>query len=145
MAKGNSQSVRLDAALVEGARVTSKIEHRSTAKQIEYWASIGRAVSRSLDANTLLNIAAGTLRVSASPIVGAAPDFDAVMGAVDADAAPPRERVGLASGQVAYRASKSHPGLIERVSGDGSATVGTYRNGRFQPLAAQSVEAEAAT
>lgn len=134
MAKGSSQSVRLDAELIEGARVAGEIEHRSTAKQIEYWASIGRAVSRNLDTNTLLNIAAGTLQISASPIAGDAPDFDTVMTALDADAAPPRERVGLLPGQAAYRSSRTHPGLIERVAPDGTVQVGSFRDGKFREM-----------
>ena len=35
-------TIKLDNALVEGARVYASAAHRSTPKQIEHWATIGR-------------------------------------------------------------------------------------------------------
>lgn len=39
----SSISVRLDAELVEAARVAAKAEFRSLQKQLEFWTQVGRA------------------------------------------------------------------------------------------------------
>lgn len=37
-----STAIKLDSALVETARIYAAAAHRSTPKQIEYWATLGR-------------------------------------------------------------------------------------------------------
>ncbi|MCF6775604.1 ParD-like family protein [Thiotrichales bacterium 19X7-9] len=37
-----SQTTRLSDELIELAKIRGEVEHRSSAKQIEYWATIGR-------------------------------------------------------------------------------------------------------
>ena len=41
--------VRLQEELMESARISGSIQHRSAAKQIEYWADLGRKVSKAID------------------------------------------------------------------------------------------------
>jgi len=44
-----AQSVRINDELVEAARSVAKVEHRSLAGQMEYWATIGRAAEENPD------------------------------------------------------------------------------------------------
>ncbi|WP_330924091.1 TA system antitoxin ParD family protein [Candidatus Sororendozoicomonas aggregata] len=44
-----SKSLRLDAELVDAAMLTGKVKKRSAAKQVEYWASLGRAAKENPD------------------------------------------------------------------------------------------------
>ncbi len=37
-----SSAVKISSGLLDTARIYAKVEHRSVAKQIEYWAQIGR-------------------------------------------------------------------------------------------------------
>jgi len=68
-----STSVRIDDALYEQARAGALAEHRSIARQIEFWAKVGRAaldnpdLSASFIAETL--VAMAEPRAHATPFV----------------------------------------------------------------------------
>lgn len=42
-------SIRIDAELVERAKAVSKVQQRTTAQQIKYWATIGEAALQNPD------------------------------------------------------------------------------------------------
>jgi hypothetical protein len=44
-----STAIKLDSALVETARIYAQAAHRSTPKQIEYWATLGRIAEQNPD------------------------------------------------------------------------------------------------
>ncbi len=43
------QAVKINDELIKSAKTVSKVEHRSLAGQVEYWASIGRAAEENPD------------------------------------------------------------------------------------------------
>lgn len=43
------QSVKISDDLIQSAKTVSKVEHRSLAGQVEYWACIGRAAEENPD------------------------------------------------------------------------------------------------
>ncbi len=127
MAKGNP--LRLDARLMQEARACGELMHRSEAEQIEYWATLGRRVETMLDQKDLLEVKAGlaTLKVE----LAHTPPLDpaAVFAQVDS------QRLGTAQSfnpqVVQYRASRTHPGLLDAVYPDGTVKVGQFKNGKF--------------
>ena len=44
-----SIAIKLDDALVESAKIYAQASHRSTPKQIEYWATLGRLAEQNPD------------------------------------------------------------------------------------------------
>ena len=137
MAKAASP-VRLQEELMESARVDGSVQHRSAAEQIEYWADIGRKVSRRIDPDVLLAVDAGLARITVEKVKSAAVDPQSVFAALDAD----RVSGVLASaiaGQspVRYQASKSNPGLLERMDPAGKTLLGTFIDGDFVPSEAK--------
>ena len=66
--------VRLQEELMESARVSGSVQHRSAAEQIEYWADIGRKVSKTIDPETLLAVEAGLVRIVVEQIQSEAVD-----------------------------------------------------------------------
>lgn len=92
---------------------------RSVAEQVEYWADIGRKVSKLVNPSVLLEIQAGlsTLQIEKTLPVMANPN--AVFAQLDSD----RESGGLsraiASGSVCYQASHNAPGKLEAVHPNG--------------------------
>ena len=44
-----AQSVKISDELIQSAKAVSKVEHRSLAGQVEYWASIGRSAEENPD------------------------------------------------------------------------------------------------
>ena len=126
--------VRLQAELMESARISGSAQHRSAAEQIEYWADIGRKVSRTIDPDILLAIDAGLARISVEQVNSVALDPNSVFSALDAE----RDSGELASAiaeqsPIRYQASKTGPGLLERIDSGGDVVVGMFINGDFVP------------
>ncbi|RLA39565.1 MAG: hypothetical protein DRR42_27035 [Gammaproteobacteria bacterium] len=137
MAKSASP-VRLQAELMESARVNGSIQHRSAAEQIEYWADIGRKVSRNIDPDALLAVEAGLAHIKVEKIKSAAVDPESVFAALDAN----RESGELASAiaeqsPIRYQASKNNPGLLEQIDEAGRKVVGQFLEGEFVPTNAK--------
>ena len=126
--------VRLQEELMESARVSGSVQHRSAAEQIEYWADIGRKVSKTIDPDTLLAIEAGLVRIVVEQVQSEAVDTESVFAALDAG----RKSGKLASAvaeksPIRYQASRTKPGLLEQVDSEGNSVVGQFIDGEFVP------------
>lgn len=126
--------VRLQEELMESARISGSVQHRSAAEQIEYWADIGRKVSKTIDTDTLLAVKAGLVRIVVEHVKSEAVDPESVFAALNAD----RESGTLASSiaeksPIRYQASRSKPGLLEQVDQEGNSVVGQFVDGEFIP------------
>lgn len=133
MAKAASP-IRLQKNLMQAAELTAKRFHRSTAEQVEYWADLGRAVSSSLDPDTLLSIASGLTVIKTEPVISLPIDPTNVFKALEDD-----RKQGLLTGSVTasaikYQASTTHVSLLEKVEQDGTITIGQFNNGQFTAL-----------
>ena len=107
MAKSPSP-VRLQEELMQSATQAGARHHRSAAEQIEYWAALGRQVSRFVDPDSLLDVQAGLARLHVEPVVAQPVAPEAVFSSVE-------------------RARQS--GELERFAADGSRSTGSFRNG----------------
>ncbi|PIE25060.1 MAG: hypothetical protein CSA60_01775 [Neptuniibacter caesariensis] len=139
MAKAHSP-LRLDANLVEQAKLSGKQFHRSTAEQIEYWADIGRSVSKVITPETLLQIHAGLVKVKVEPITSLTVDPDSLFDALEEDRTTGCLQNNITSSSWRYQASSQHPGMLERIASDGTVTVGQFENGQFKPLSGAANE-----
>ena len=133
MAKSASP-IRLQQTLMDAARVHGKLAHRSVAQQIEYWAELGRSISREIDPIALLEVDAGMKRIvledAEVPAVGPEEVFRAAQEARESGAL---SRAIAEASPVRYQGSQAHPGYLERIDRDGKVTVGTFANGAFHP------------
>ncbi len=137
MAKAASP-VRLQKELMESARTSGSLQHRSAAEQIEYWADLGRKVSRIVDPEILLAVEAGLARITVEQVQSPAVDPDAVFDALAADRHSGALGAAVAEiSPVRYQASRDHPGLLERIDAAGQARVGRFVDGEFQPAAGE--------
>ncbi len=121
-----SQPVKLSDALVLDARITSQAAQRSIAGQIEFWASLGRAVEGLLRGREVLalRMTDATLALSES------------LEAVDSPEGRQRVADYLKSRRFPhYEAASGHPGLLIRIDVDGTRTPGRFVNRRFEPAA----------
>ena len=133
MAKAHSP-LRLDASLVEQAKLSGKHLHRSTAEQIEYWADIGRSVSKVITPETLFQIYAGLVKVRIEPVAGPTVDPDSLFDALEEDRVNGRLLDNITSSSLRYQASAQYPGMLEQIATDGTVTVGQFKNGNFMPI-----------
>ncbi|WP_067864767.1 TA system antitoxin ParD family protein [Neptuniibacter marinus] len=134
MAKAHSP-LRLDANLVEQAKLSGKHLHRSTAEQIEYWADIGRSVSKVITPETLLQLYAGLVKVKVEPVDGPTVDPDRLFDILEDDRVAGCLQDNITSSSLKYQASAQYPGMLEQIALDGTVIVGQFENGKFTPSA----------
>src|SRR5438270_2894167 len=120
-----SQPVKLSDEIVLDARLTAEIAERSIAGQIEFWAQLGRAIEPLLEGS----------RALALRRAGAAVPLSECLALIDS--ASGRRRV------VEYLESRPFPhyqplpassGLLVRIVGDGTRTVGRFVGREFQAI-----------
>ncbi|WP_420553908.1 TA system antitoxin ParD family protein [Neptuniibacter marinus] len=134
MAKAHSP-LRLDANLVEQAKLSGKHLHRSTAEQIEYWADIGRSVSKVITPETLLQLYAGLVKVKVEPVDGPTVDPDRLFDILEDDRVAGCLQDNITSSSLKYQASAQYPGMLEQIALDDTVIVGQFENGKFTPSA----------
>jgi len=130
MAKALSP-VRLQEDLMQAAKLTGDRFHRSTAEQIEYWADIGRKVSKVLDPDTLISISTGLTQVKVEPIYGTPINPDDVFNLLEAQRQQGTLTQAVTSSVIKYQSSLVHPGYLERIDQKGNVSVGQFKNGEF--------------
>lgn len=133
MAKASSP-VRLQAELMEAASRSGQLSHRSTAEQVEYWASIGQTVGNQLSPEALLAVRTGLARVKVEPVDSQPLDPEQVFARLEQQRDSGQLAQDLAKKGIRYQASRQHPGLLEQIDTDGQITVGQFHNGEFEPI-----------
>ncbi|MGM0570080.1 TA system antitoxin ParD family protein [Marinobacter sp.] len=129
--------VRLEDTLVRHAAAEAQVQRRSTPKQIEFWAEIGRAVAGEVSAEDLIAISQGIRRVRVEPVLPEPATSDDIWADVEADRESGELSRHIASGRIVYQASERRPGYLEAIYPDGQKITGQFRNGRFEPLSGQ--------
>ena len=131
MAKAQSP-VRLAAELMDAATQHGKLNHRSAAEPVEYWAELGQKLSSIIDPETLLKVQAGALTIELQETASAPIDPESVFAGISA-----KRRAGTLGNFInrdkpVYRASEATPGKLEQISPDGKVAIGQFKNGKFQ-------------
>ena len=124
--------VKISDELLIAARDEAKSANRSIARQVEYWASIGRATELLITHRELLGIK------SVNDAFPAAPRRDEVHRLLSQLVENPKDREAVrtaihAADVPVYETDPAHPGQIVRVSKDGTRKVGHFENRRFVP------------
>ncbi|MFV2055226.1 MAG: hypothetical protein ACC707_02120 [Thiohalomonadales bacterium] len=128
-----STPLRVNDGLYKEAEAEGALLNRSTAKQVEFWAELGKRIAHSITHVDMLALMQGIakVRVEVSPSPPINPqDVFAVV-----DKASLNETLGkqITRDTLYYEASKSHPGLLDQVMPDGTRRAGHFSNGSFSP------------
>ena len=129
-----SSPLRLDYKLVEAAAAIGLLFKRTTPRQIEYWAELGRAVERELDAETVIALREGLAQLRVEPIKSAPISSADVFTHLAAASNSGALTASISAAPLRYQASHSAPGFLEQIHPDGKLIVGQFRNGQFIPL-----------
>ncbi|MEN8180656.1 MAG: hypothetical protein ABFS39_18825 [Pseudomonadota bacterium] len=129
-----SIALRLNDDLVHEAETEAQIHKRSTPKQIEYWAQIGKAVARNASSSDLLALMQGFAQVQVNTRPSAPVDPDKVFAAVEQSRSDGSLHQAVSQARERYEASQTHPGLLDRVLPDGQRETGHFQNGEFVPV-----------
>jgi len=129
-----TSSVRVSEGLVQTATVKGEIEHRSAAKQIEFWAEIGRNVERltGLSAMDLMEISSGAKTLTLTDKTVAPVSTSSVLEAVAADRLSGELKKEVMQNGPSYQRCVSDPRYIEQVRPSGEIRKGNFINGEFQ-------------
>lgn len=129
--------IRLEDTLVRQAAAEAQVQRRSTPKQIEFWAEIGRAIAGEVSAEDLIAISQGVRRVKVEPVLPEPVTSDELWADVAADQESGELSRHISRGRIVYQASEHHPGYLDAIYPDGQKITGQFRNGRFEPLNGQ--------
>jgi ParD-like antitoxin of type II bacterial toxin-antitoxin system len=118
-----SQPVKISDELILDARLIAEIAERSIAGQIEFWAQLGRAIEPLLEGS----------RALALRRAGAAIPLSERLASIDSAVGRRRVVEYLESRPFPhYQPIPDSPGLLVRVDGDGTRTVGRFVGREFQ-------------
>jgi len=129
--------VRLEDTLVRQAAAEAQVQRRSTPKQIEFWAEIGRAIAGEVSAEDLIAISQGIRKVKVEPVLPEPVTSDDIWADVEADRESGELSRHITRDRIVYQASERHRGYLEAIYPDGQKITGQFRNGRFEPLNGQ--------
>jgi len=131
-------SVRIDKDLALQAEREARIQNRSNAKQIEYWAKIGKAISSKLSIADVFAVSQGikTIKLEVTPSVQSIPvNSDDIFNDLENDRAEGLLAKNVTSARIYYEASVEHPGYLDRVNSvTKKRQTGTFENGEFKAL-----------
>ena len=119
-----SQPVKVSDRLVLDARLIGEVAERSIAKQIEYWARLGRAIEPLLRGDQALALCkAGAIR----PLSDCLQSVDSPVG---------RKRLAEYFRSLPYPHYEpaDRPGLLVRIDSNGRRTLGRFVNRRFKAV-----------
>lgn len=128
--------MRLSPELVEAAERESLIQKRSVPKQIEFWATLGKAVQNVIDYSDVVAVTQGLKNI----IVETVESPPAALSEVFADLERSRKSGALAksvtTAAVYYETSRSKSSMIDRVnSATGERQTGRFQKGKFKVVA----------
>ncbi len=126
-----STSLRVNDSLFQDAEVEGSFMNRSTAKQVEFWAELGKRVAQSVTPVDMLALMQGIANVRVELPDSQPIDSEKVFAAVEEARSSYQLGNQVTRGGLYYEASKSRPGLLDRVMPDGVRHVGHFENGSF--------------
>lgn len=126
-----ASAIRLDDHLVQAASTEAALNHRTTPKQIEMWAAIGRAVAQGVSMEDALAVSQGLARVHVERVVSHPVETSQVFERIQQARASKQLAQRLQANRVVYQASAAHPGYLEEIHPDGKRRIGIFENGVF--------------
>jgi hypothetical protein len=131
-------SLRIDQNLASQAEREARIQNRSKAKQLEYWAKLGKAISSKLNITDVYAVSQGikTIKLEVASSAQSIPiDSDVIFNDLENDRAKGLLAKKVTSAKIYYEASVEHPGYLDRVnSTTKKRQTGSFKNGEFQAL-----------
>jgi len=124
--------LRLDTGLAAAAERAGSIYKRTSSKQIEYWAELGKAVERVVRIEDIIAVIEGVKKIVVEPVNSTSVDPNDVFSSLETSRKSGDLAKEVTSSAVYYESSLSQPGLIDKVdSTTGRRQTGHFHNGEF--------------
>ncbi|HBG18927.1 MAG TPA: hypothetical protein DDY32_06530 [Desulfobulbaceae bacterium] len=131
-------SFRIDSKLAEQAEREARIENRSKAKQLEYWAKLGRAISSKLNLADAIAVTQGVKEIRLEfpqPLQSNPMNTDDIFNDLESDRKKGTLSQKVTSARIYYEASLCREGYLDKVdSVTGKRETGQFEDGEFRPL-----------
>ena len=131
-------SFRIDQKLAEQAEREARIENRSKAKQLEYWAKLGRAISSKLNLADAIAVTQGVKEIRLEfpqPLQSNPMNTDDIFNDLESDRKKGTLSQKVTSARIYYEASLCKEGYLDKVdSVTGKRETGQFEDGEFRPL-----------
>lgn len=129
-------AIRLENSLMTAAKTAAAMNKRTAVEQIEYWAELGRNVSKFVDTESLLACSAGLATLKVEQIDAQSIDPTAVFNQLEKKRVSGELAASVTSTSIRYQASETYPGMLEQLDSKGKVKVGNFKNGVFVPMKA---------
>lgn len=127
--------VRLNPDLIAAAERASLVQKRSVPKQIEFWATIGKAIENVIEYSDIFAILQGLKKITVEPVSPAAAQPDDVFADLEARRAGGELAQEVTEAEIFYEASRSHAGMLDQVNAlTGERCTGRFHNGEFEAI-----------
>ena len=127
--------VRLNPDLIAAAERASLVQKRSVPKQIEFWATIGKAIENVIEYSDIFAILQGLKKITVEPVSPAAAEPDDVFADLEARRAGGELAQEVTEAEIFYEASRSHAGMLDQVNAlTGERCTGRFHNGEFEAI-----------
>jgi len=127
--------VRLNPDLIAAAERASLVQKRSVPKQIEFWATIGKAIENVIEYSDIFAILQGLKKITVEPVSPAAAEPDDVFADLEARRADGELAQEVTEAEIYYEASRSYAGMLDQVNTlTGERCTGRFHNGEFEAL-----------
>jgi len=125
--------LRVNDTLFKEAEAEGSLMKRSAAKQVEFWAELGKQIAHLVSPTDMLVLMQGLAKVQID-----LPNFkpinaSQVFAAVDEVNSAEQLGSAITRSTLYYEASLSRPGLLDQVMPDGSRQTGHFQDGKFSP------------
>jgi len=128
-----SSPLRVNDDLFHEAEAEGSLMNRSAAKQVEFWAELGKRIAHSVAPTDMLALMQGIARVHIELPDSRPLNPVDVFAVVDKASSTGVSGQQITRGGLYYEASQSQSGLLDQVMPDGSRHTGRFSNGEFLP------------
>lgn len=125
-------AIRLENSLMLAAKNAAVVNKRTAVEQIEYWAELGRNISRFVDPETLIACSSGLAELKVEKINARPINPTDIFAKLDLKRDSGELAKSITTTKVRFQASKEYPGLLEKIDETGVVTLGTFKNGLFK-------------
>ena len=126
-----STPLRVNDALFNEAEIEGSLMNRSAAKQVEFWARLGKNVANSVSPIELISLLQGIADIEVKVTAPARVEPGQVFNTVEQARASGSLGKQITQTRLYYEASQTHAGLLDQVSPDGRRQAGHFRDGEF--------------
>lgn len=128
-----AKPMRLSLSLVTSAEKAGAIHKRTTPKQIEYWAEIGKTVERMINMDDILGVTHGFKKIKIEPFESLPVSPKDIFDELEGYRSSGDLSKHVTSSEIYYEISVKHPGLLDRVNTvTGERNTGQFYNGKFE-------------